>query len=141
MRIVYALAPVELDGDAHVLGDSRLSGTIAQVPFAITRHLVPAPPIPGPGAITTFDGDTTHVTFILAAPLVISSATPTDVTHICRFFIADSFRWQDSAEPGHQADVWDVDLPDQGNPAAAEAIKQLGANGFATTVIVGVARP
>lgn len=147
MRILYGLAPVDIDvasspasGSAHLVqGDMRLSGNLFGTPFVVTQHVESAAPVAGPGVTVSYAGGETHVTFMLAAPLVTSPEVPTDITHICRFFITGSFRWEDTAAPAHAPDVWDVDLAANGHPLTAEPVAQLGANGFATALIVGSA--
>ena len=139
MRIVYGLAPVDVSGAHLVQGDMRLSGSLFNTPFSVTQHVESPAPVAGPGVTVSYAGGETHVTFMLAAPLVTSPEVPTDVTHICRFFITGSFRWEDTAAPAHAPDVWDVDLAANGHPLDAEPVTQLGANGFATALIIGTA--
>ncbi len=69
------------------------------------------------------DGETL-LTLALAQPIEISPSA-TDTTTLMRFFVKDSFRWLDQAEPDYTDGMWDVPIA-----LLPEPVFQVGANGF-----------
>ena len=88
-------------------------------------HWDVAYPEPGPnGSIESVDG-TTFVTFRLPEPLNVAPGSSEDLTYGMRFFIFESFRWQDQDETDYTTDAWDVTIA---SPPSIEPVLRFGAN-------------
>ncbi len=109
-------------------GDVTVSGQVGGFPLEVSQHWPLIYSDPGPGMTVESLGGETLLTFTLAQP-ILTSPDAEDTTATMRFFIAESFRWLDAAQPGYAEDQWDV--PIVGLP---ELVMQLGANAFEVEV-------
>lgn len=127
LDISYALSDID-DGTRRAnQGDAVVSTTIAGNSFSIPTHWPPVAPNPSPGGnAASVDGEWL-VTFPVAPALVPSPSTPVDVTYVVRYYVKDSFRWEDLSQPGYVDGVWDLTV----SPAQTfEPVRRLGANAY-----------
>lgn len=127
VHILYALSD-RPDADPPLSqGDARISVSVAGNEITVPQHFDVVYPEPAPGAwAESIDGNTV-VTLTLAEPLEVSSEVEEDMTCGIRFFVKDTFRWQDQDQEGYQPGVWDVSL---GTPPTPEPVIRMGANKY-----------
>lgn len=129
LHVVYGLSDVSAQGLELAQGDTIISGELYGTPFETTSFVEPVYAEPAPGAWAENKDGKTWITCTANPPLETDPSAPVDMSYATRYYIKDSFRWQDEDKPGYAAGVWDMEV---GPPASAEQIIRMGANFYET---------
>ena len=126
LQITYALSDVDNDELTMRQGDVMVSGNIYGRDVTIPSHWPMLYPEPSPDARAESVDGKTQVTFTLSDPIDVSPDADRDVTQGVRYYIYNSFRWEDEDEEGYFENAWDIDVV----TLEFEPIRRFGANYF-----------